>query len=435
LLGDIAAGKHPRAAQDVAQKDRRQPVLNLARVDGQRAGRTIKVKLDVSEPAATNQTAPAGARDVRLFRNGTLVKAWRGDALKGQKQASFEAEIPIVAGENRLLAYAFNRDGVKSSDATLTVTGDASLRRKGVAYVIACGVNQYANAQYNLKYAVADATSFAEEVRVQQVKLQEYERVEVIPLLDKEATKANILLALKRLSNTQAALPAGAPPALTKIQPAQPEDAVLIFFAGHGAAQGARFYLIPHDLGYAGARDALTAEAVKTILAHGVSDLELEASIEGVDAGQLLFVLDACNSGQALEAEEKRRGPMNSPGLAQLAYEKGMYILTAAQSYQAALEAAELGHGYLTFALIEDGIKKGLADKDPKDGQALAREWFNYASERVPQMQEREMQTRLLLDFAENEAKSKDPKQRNIQRPRVFFRRELEAHPFVIARP
>ena len=61
------------------------------------------------------------------------------------------------------------------------------------------------------------------------------------------------------------------------------------------------------------------------------------------------------------------------------------------------MEAAELGHGYLTFALIEDGLKKGLADKDPKDGQSLAREWFNYAEERVPQMQEREMQTRLLL--------------------------------------
>jgi uncharacterized caspase-like protein len=210
---------------------------------------------------------------------------------------------------------------------------------------------------------------------------------------------------------------------------------VLIFFAGHGAAQGARFYLIPHDLGYSGARNALDAQAVRTILSHGVSDLELEAAIEGVDAGQMLFVLDACNSGQALEAEEKRRGPMNSSGLAQLAYEKGMYILTAAQSYQAALEAAELGHGYLTFALIEDGLKKGMADKDPKDGLALAREWFNYAEERVPQMQEREMQTRLLLDFAGNEAKGKDPKQRSIQRPRVFYRRELEAHPFVIAKP
>jgi WD40 repeat protein len=436
LLSDIASGKRPRAAQSVEQKDRRQPIVNIARADGQGpAGRIIKVKLEISEPAAENQTAPAGARDVRLFRNGTLVKAWRGDALKGQKQAALEAEIPIVAGENRLVAYAFNRDGVKSSDAVLTVTGDASLRRKGVLYIIACGVNQYANAQYNLKYAVADATSFADEVRAQQVKLQEYERIEVIPLLDSEATKANILLAIKRLSNANPVSAADTPPKLTKIQPAQPEDAVLIFFAGHGAAQGARFYLIPHDLGYAGARNALNAQAVQTILWRSISDLELEAALEGVDTGQLLFVLDACNSGQALEAEEKRRGPMNSSGLAQLAYEKGMYILTAAQSYQAALEAAQLGHGYLTFALIEDGLKKGLADREPKDGQALAREWFNYAEERVPQMQEREMQTRLLLDFAEEEAKAKDPRQRSIQRPRVFYRRELEARPFVVAKP
>ena len=34
---------------------------------------------------------------------------------------------------------------------------------------------------------------------------------------------------------------------------------------------------------------------------------------------------------------------MNSKGLAQLAYEKGMYILTAAQSYQAANEAERYG--------------------------------------------------------------------------------------------
>jgi len=50
-------------------------------------------------------------------------------------------------------------------------------------------------------------------------------------------------------------------------------------------------------------------------------------------------------------------------------------------------------------------------------------------------MQEREMQTRLLLDFTGNDAKAKDPKQRNIQRPRVFYRRELEARPFVVAKP
>ncbi len=433
LLADIYSGKQPRATQDVAQKERRQPVVKLSLADGQTgnsAGRNIKVKIDVNEPAGGAPGKTAGARDLRLFRNGTLVKVWRGDVLKGQGRATLEATLPIVAGDNRLVAYAFNRDNVKSSDSTITVTGNESLRRKGNVYVIACGVNQYANSQYNLKYAVADATSFADEVRAQQAKLQQFERVEIISLLDKDATKENILLVLRRLSGET--LPATAPASLTKLQAAQPEDVVMIYFAGHGAAQGARFYLVPHDLGYDGARNALTPQAVQTILARSISDLELESAIESLDAGQLLFVLDACNSGQALEAEEKRRGPMNSPGLAQLAYEKGMYILTAAQSYQAALEAAQLGHGYLTFALVEEGLKKGMADRDLKDGQVLTREWFNYATERVPQMQEKNLGSRILLE----EEKAKDPAvSRSVQRPRVFYRRELESRPLVIAKP
>ena len=65
----------------------------------------------------------------------------------------------------------------------------------------------------------------------------------------------------------------------------------------------------------------------------------------------------------------------------------------------------------------------------------LAREWLNYAEERVPQMQEREMLRRLLLNVAVNEEKIKEPGERSVQRPRVFYRRELEAHPIIVAKP
>src|SRR5262249_54179933 len=117
------------------------------------------------------------------------------------------------------------------------------------------------------------------------------------------------------------------------------------------------------------------------------SDLDLELAFEHIDASDLLMVIDACNSGQALESEERRRGPMNSKGLAQLAYEKGLYILTAAQGYQAAIEAAELGHGFLTYALVEEGLKEAAADREPADGRILIREWVDYAVARVPEMQ------------------------------------------------
>ena len=59
---------------------------------------------------------------------------------------------------------------------------------------------------------------------------------------------------------------------------AEPEDTVIIYFAGHGTAQAQRFYLIPHDLGYTGERTKLTEQGLQTILAHSISDVELEAS-------------------------------------------------------------------------------------------------------------------------------------------------------------
>ena len=464
LLTDILASTRPKAPRNIAQLDRRQPQLQLAltpspaAAGGSLATRTITVTIDVAEaPADQDHPVGSGVRDVRLFRNGSLVKVWRGDVLPGNEgKGVLETTLAIVAGENRLTAYAFNRDNVKSTDASLVVTGADSLQRAGTLYLLAVGIDRYANPQYALRYAVADAQVFAEELGRRQAQLGNFTHIEVIPLLNQAATKATILRALHRLSGRDVSPPPvetqtireriksvlrwwsggekGSPPAetlalLERIKPAVPEDAVVIYFAGHGTAQRQRYYLIPHDLGYSGTRTQVDEAGLKTILAHSISDQDLEQALEPVDAGSLLLVIDACNAGQALEAEEKRRGPMNAKGLVQLAYEKGMSILTAAQSYQAAHEAAQFGHGYLTYALVEEGLKTPAADTTPKDGQVVLREWLDYATWRVPQMQWAKMEAGRGLKqasaFVEGE---------QLQRPRAFYRRELDAHPFVVTK-
>ena len=67
-----------------------------------------------------------------------------------------------------------------------------------------------------------------------------------------------------------------------------------------------------------------------------------------------------------------------------------------------------------------------------------AREWLDFATERVPQMQEEKMkQSRglgLNIAFTEVEQKIIDPEKRSVQRPRVFYRREMEANPLVVAK-
>jgi hypothetical protein len=227
LLAEILAGKRPQAAKDIAQKDRRLPIVNLTLPDSASlaGARIVKVRVSVSEaPADKDHRTKGGAQDLRLFRNGSLVKVWRGDLFArsqqqgckraGEGKAICEANIRIVAGDNRFTAYAFNHDNIKSEDAAVSVSGAESLKGLKTAYIIAIGINEYANPQYNLRYADADAQAFADELQQQQNRLKQFDGVKVISLIDKEATKGNILKTLKNIASQ-----------------AQPEDAVFIYFA------------------------------------------------------------------------------------------------------------------------------------------------------------------------------------------------------------
>ena len=201
-----------------------------------------------------------------------------------------------------------------------------------------------------------------------------------VTLLDGAASRASLLTAFDLLSGAITRVPAGVPDELGKLQQAEPEDDIVVYFSGHGMADQDRYYLIPHDMGYQGRRADLGQAGRELIMKRSISDQDLNRAFEKIDAGRIMLIIDACQSGQTLEAEERRRGPMNSRGLAQLAYEKGMYILAAAQSYQAAREFSTLGHGLLTYTLVEGGLKQFGADNSPRDNQITAEEWLDYAT-------------------------------------------------------
>lgn len=44
--------------------------------------------------------------------------------------------------------------------------------------------------------------------------------------------------------------------------------------------------------------------------------------------------------------------------------------------------------GFLSYALVKDGLERNQADWQPKDGQIWLREWLSYGVERVPKMYE-----------------------------------------------
>lgn len=481
LLQDVLAGKSPKAPPggELEKKDRRQPKVEIASINGlskdevgpktgnplatdKRDARiVIEVTDNSSERKRPDHDLTSGAHDLRLFRNGSLVRVWHGDVFNADEREGCErivksneprrvrcqADIPVMTGENNFTAYAFNAANVKSEDDSFSIKGNDVLKRDGTLYVLAIGVNKYLNSAYDLNFAVPDARDIASAIRAQQEKfaqdpqLRQYAQTETITLIDENATRENILFALRRFSaGNAAAIPAGTSDELktefSRLKPAQPEDALVIYYAGHGTSKGPRFYLLPHNFTGLG----------ENPLANGVSDEDLGQVLEKVDAGRLIMVIDACQSGQALGGKVEGRGPMNSKGLAQLAYDKGMLILAAAQSQQSALEAALIGnkeirHGLLTYALL-NGLTDSRADRN-RDKKISEREWLDFAVERVPQLQFEAMKQRRLaiektgrgieLVFVNGDNKNLDPAKRRVQTPRVFYRRETESRPMVLA--
>ncbi|MHB2018776.1 MAG: WD40 repeat domain-containing protein, partial [Candidatus Xenobia bacterium] len=135
----------PRASLTLANRERRLPVLSL-QVPVHTQERRVKVQVRIEQ-------AEGGVQDVRLFNNGILLKKWPGLQHPGMLQAT----VTMRAGDNRLSAYAFNRDNVKSKDAVTVTVGDSRLQRAGQAWVLAVGINRYEYREGQLHLAVDDA--------------------------------------------------------------------------------------------------------------------------------------------------------------------------------------------------------------------------------------------------------------------------------------
>lgn len=438
LLAFVISGRPRPAIRGLATLDRRRPSVALALApESTPAGKDRRIRLRIT----VAETGDAGARDVRLFRDGTLVRAWREEVPIVDRVASttYEATVAIVSGPNRFTAYAFNRDNVKSDDARLTVRGDEALERSGSLHIVSVGIDRYSSPLVKpLRYALDDVRALALELKQRQQDLSAFAEtnIHILALVNEAATRANILSVLHRLGGVETASPAAdAPRALRTARRVEPEDTVIIHFAGHGLADGDRFHFLPHDLRFPGPT-LPDARQFREVLRGSVSDFDLAVALERIDAFRIVMIIDACESGQLLGSGEARHGPLNSRGLAQLAWEKGAVILTAAQAHQAAYEDTKYRHGLLTYALVAEGLRTEAADRSPVDGRVELLEWFDYASRRVPQLQLELMQSARAaghnLAVVDGEQGIDDVTLRTLQQPRIFYRRDHDSSAFVV---
>ncbi len=398
--------KEFKPVRNLADLNRTQPQVAIAEIKQTASPDVVEVTVEAEETISEyqkdkqNKALRSGVADLRLFRDGQLV-GYAPDTegavtldKNGKFTKAFSVRLPknTNAKEFNFTAYAFNADRVKSETAQRTYTlPKPLLAAKGSAFIVTIGVNANEDRRYDLRYAANDARRLQEEL-AKRLPKDKYDQIVQIPLIsdynktgklaENNAMKAKIRTVFDKLAGKTVSDDALKDvPNKDSLKKVQPEDLVLIAFSGHGYAdREGIFYLVPHDIGKS------ADGGLAGVLGKSISSDELSVWLRDVDAGEMMMIVDACHSAAAVQGKDFKPGPMGSRGLGQLAYDKGMRILTATQADNFALELGNLEHGLLTYSLIKNGIELSLADYQPPDNKLFSGEWLGFAVKDVPEL-------------------------------------------------
>jgi hypothetical protein len=219
------------------------------------------------------------------------------------------------------------------------------------SWAVVIGINDYIRAP-KLKYAVRDAEEFTEVL----VNYYGFKRENIVKLIDREATKENIMKAFDKLRSK-----------------AGKEDRVLVFFAGHGITVPLpdgreKGYILPVD----GSQDELITSAISTDQLNEISQL--------IKAKHLFFIMDACYGG-LIFARAQPLSPSALDYLEVISTRRARKALTAGGRDQTVLDTGPGGHSVFTYYLI-DGLKNRTADLNG-DGMITSGELNEYVAPRV----------------------------------------------------
>jgi WD40 repeat protein len=274
----------------------------------------VKVKA-TAEAAAKGQpvTALRLLVDGRPLPDGQGVQEWK----RGQAKAEAEWTVTLPPGPHELKVLARSAD---TGDASAAVSVPAPAAAPAAAarpslYIIAVGIDNYPQKDLQLGCAVADAKGLADAfTKGCAGKDNLFGPVLPTRLLNKDATRCAVLCALEE---ARAAV--------------KPGDLLVFSFAGHGARQGRKFYLLTVD--------ANPANLAGTAL----SGDDLRAALADMPC-QVLLLLDACRAAAGVRAfsDEAARNLTDD--------ETGVAVLCAAMGSEEAIE--EKGHGLFSKAVI-----------------------------------------------------------------------------------
>ena len=360
LRAEVLGGARPIAEVEIGRSV--PPTLKIVSPEGDAFTDETEATVLVE---ATDQGG--GVDGPYLRHNGARVLA-AGEKTREGKLVRQSFRVALIEGENRLRVEAASSDrSWESESAQVTLTLTKTLERPRL-FVLAVGVDRYAEAGLSLSYAREDAEALAELFGTRGPQL--YREVQTRVLVDEEATRASVTSTLAELAHAT-----------------QAQDTLLVCFSGHGYTVGQRYYFIPHDFRTG---EGTFDEAVRRM---GLPMDELGDLLSAAAALKRVLVLDTCNSGAAIgRGGTRARNPAAfQVQVERLSRAQGVFTIAAAPASEDTVEVPDLRHGLLTYALLAGlkGVDYGpLAERAvrPNNPEQVVGvlDWFSFASGEVP---------------------------------------------------
>lgn len=324
-------------------------IITSSPVNQSTEGPEIDIKIEARDTGS-------GVRSITLYHNDKAIDDGQRAILvrpEANKSLVRTYKVSLVDGANVFRAIAVSNDGIESRPAHLTITS-ATAAKVVALHLLVIGINRYQNPALNLNFSVPDATGVVNYFQQNGRRL--FRDVTITQLIDAEATRPNILAAFQKLR-----------------QRAQPQDVVIVYFAGHGDLRADQWYFIPYEV--------TRPENDEEVIAKGLSSATLSDEAVKIKAQKFLLLVDACKSGSLLTSF---RGFEDRKALAQLARAAGIHVIAASTKDQIAAEVGELGHGVFTYLLLK-GLS-GEAVNQSSGGAVTVRGLLTYIEAQLPEL-------------------------------------------------
>lgn len=288
----------------------------------------IGPEITIYEPSVSRGLKIVRKKDVLSVRGKVIDRSGILNVTVNNREVTllpnkeFSAKIYLGMGDNTITVRATDRKYNVTADTFYVTRKLEDVVKTGKYIALIIGINSYEGYWHPLSNAVNDARELAEVLR------RDYYFNEIHTIIDKEATRRNIIQKMEWIINNSTN-----------------DDNILIFYAGHGQFKRSlnKGYWVPVD-------------ATTNSTADYISNNDIKTFIGGIPSKHTFLITDACFAGDIFRGKKTETIPFDPSDMTKYyreVYNKPSRLALTSGSLEQVSDAGKDNHSIFTYFLLK----------------------------------------------------------------------------------